>query len=400
MRPLPIEGFEYILISPIVKLDGSPWIWNSKTNHWHKAYKNKNGYWKVSFSKGKGRSKDFYVHRLLGLTFIPNPEHRKIVDHKNRKRWDNRLENLHWVTRKENSDNISQSNNCSKREVKGEPNFPLVKIPFSYMRKETYIRKPENDFDTHLSLSKDGYIFNNKTKRFLTGSKDDGGYVIFDFKFNGKRIRPYLHDLIGRMFIENPNKERYTVVDHKDRNISNNSIENLRWATHSMNARNKDKAKGKTSDYYGVSWHEENKRWAAYICLNWKRCGIGYFETEEMAARAYDKAMMERFEGKEEILTLNFPESKEQTMEMEIVKSKKNKSSTFRGVSWNSRMAKWVVQIRINKKYKYIGSFDSEEEAAKEYDKEAIESLGYEKAKKRLNFPWTTDFLSRIEKYV
>ena len=45
------------------------------------------------------------IHRLVAQAFIPNPENKPTVDHINRKRDDNRVENLRWATLMEQSEN-------------------------------------------------------------------------------------------------------------------------------------------------------------------------------------------------------------------------------------------------------------------------------------------------------
>jgi hypothetical protein len=48
----------------------------------------------------KGRS--FYLHRLIAMTFIPNPHNLEEVNHIDGNPYNNRVENLEWVTREEN----------------------------------------------------------------------------------------------------------------------------------------------------------------------------------------------------------------------------------------------------------------------------------------------------------
>lgn len=69
-----------------------------------KSYKNDNGYEKITlFNNGK---KGHYVHILLASTFIKNTDKNKNqVDHKDRKRNNNVVENLRYTTPKENSNN-------------------------------------------------------------------------------------------------------------------------------------------------------------------------------------------------------------------------------------------------------------------------------------------------------
>lgn len=56
------------------------------------------------------------VHRLVALKYIPNPFNKPIVNHINSIRNDNRIENLEWVTHREN---IKHEFNLGKNIGKG-----------------------------------------------------------------------------------------------------------------------------------------------------------------------------------------------------------------------------------------------------------------------------------------
>lgn len=60
----------------------------------------KNGYASVMFGY-KGKRK--YIHRLVAIAFIPNPENKPCINHKNKIRDYNYTENLEWVTYLENN---------------------------------------------------------------------------------------------------------------------------------------------------------------------------------------------------------------------------------------------------------------------------------------------------------
>jgi len=77
-----------------------------------KNYLNKNGYYRIGLRNKNLDNKihNFLIHRLLALAFIDNPNNYPIIDHINRIRTDNRIENLRWC---------DYSLNAQNRNIKG-----------------------------------------------------------------------------------------------------------------------------------------------------------------------------------------------------------------------------------------------------------------------------------------
>jgi hypothetical protein len=65
-----------------------------------KPVTNKLGYLMIMLTNGK--KKNCSVHRLVAMAFIPKPDFKKEVNHKNGIKADNRINNLEWVTHSEN----------------------------------------------------------------------------------------------------------------------------------------------------------------------------------------------------------------------------------------------------------------------------------------------------------
>ena len=132
---MEVIGFPKYLIYP----DGRVWS-RHKGGRWLKYGCDKDGYLQVNLSEG-GKTTTRKIHRLVAIHWIPNPENKPTVDHINRIRDDNRIENLRWATRVEQEANKSdyvRRNNNYKRIYKtntGHRNVAVHWAGFQYTKK-------------------------------------------------------------------------------------------------------------------------------------------------------------------------------------------------------------------------------------------------------------------------
>lgn len=109
---------------------------------------------------------------------------------------------------------------------------------------------------------------------------------------NGKRVFILMHRLILGLI------DRKIHCDHKDGNGLNNQRDNIRGCTVSQNCMNRKVNSAKfSSKFVGVYFMTKKKtnKWRALIHKEGKRTHLGYFQSENDAAMAYNKAAISLF---------------------------------------------------------------------------------------------------------
>jgi len=260
-------------------------VMNVKTNKIMKLCV-KGGYQIISL-KGIAGKKSFKVHRLVASAFIENPENKPEVNHKDKNRLNNNVNNLEWNTRSENN-----NHRCKDVVIKNNKNKPILRIDkntdltleqynsiedagiwaynnnltsnshngrnsignclnglsnsaYGYKWKYVEINDYENEEWKEINLKSifgEDFKINKKYYVSTLGRfKNSSGKIMLNYKINyNGYIRVYiykktflLHRLIALTFIENPeNKEQ---VNHIDGNKLNNCVNNLEWCTNKEN---------------------------------------------------------------------------------------------------------------------------------------------------------------------
>ena len=148
-----------------------------------------------------------------------------------------------------------------------------------------------------------GRVRNATTGRILKARTSPHGYQRVDLYIDGKQKTHTIHQLVAREWVKNPGEKQ--CVDHIDGDRTNNHHENLRYATHAENARNKSKRANTTSKYYGVCFHKKANKWNAQIQIEGRRTNLGFFTDEKEAAAVFNKAAVEHYKEFARLNTFN-----------------------------------------------------------------------------------------------
>jgi hypothetical protein len=117
-----IKGFDGYFVSEYGEIKSlkrkKPFMMKLKLDKW--------GYMNVSLSS-ENKKKTFKVHRLVAESFIPNPENKHQINHKNGIKTDNCSKNLEWTTDSENKKH-AWSNGLRTVTEKMRMNRPYSKL--------------------------------------------------------------------------------------------------------------------------------------------------------------------------------------------------------------------------------------------------------------------------------
>lgn len=135
-----------------------------------------------------------------------------------------------------------------------------------------------------------GIIYSKKTGRAILNKPNKDGYLRVGIKNkqNGRYKPYYIHDVIFYMKYHWLPEE----MDHVNHVKNDNRDVNLQPSNHNLQQVNMPKKNGTSSRYKGVCYYacKKSKKWRASLQHKGKHLSLGYYENEQDAAKAYDKA--------------------------------------------------------------------------------------------------------------
>ena len=176
-----------------------------------------------------------------------------------------------------------------KIRLKNSTSYALVSTDaYDYILNNSYFKLI--NFLDHLRLHSNGYVFFQKNHR-----QKDGSY---------RNETIYLHRYIAERFVEKPVSEKKLYVSIVNGNKLDCRTNNLEWVSRSVAVRNTKKMLNKTG-YRGVC--KERNKYRAVIYQGTQKHDLGFFNTPEEAAEAYNQKSRELFGSTRSLNKVGYP---------------------------------------------------------------------------------------------
>ena len=134
--------------------------------------------------------------------------------------------------------------------------------------------KPIPNFDGWFARE-DGFI-SNPYKKTIRGSLNKDGYCCYIDPGGGQH---YIHRLVAKALVHNPNPTLFTEVDHKNGLRHDNRASNLRWANRTIQNLNRS--------FRGWKYYPRSKKYSAQCIVCGVKYKIGSYKTAAEAHKAY-----------------------------------------------------------------------------------------------------------------
>ena len=157
-------------------------LYSNRTERFLKPSTDKDGYLYYVISINSERQ-TLKAHRLVAQAFIPNPENKPTVNHKNGIRNDNRVENLEWATHKEQQENEITKERAKKIHEKTD--YKIMGAKRNFGRKKTVVYKNGafiGRYETLLEAAKQNNVNYSKASECANGNRKTTGGLVFCFE--------------------------------------------------------------------------------------------------------------------------------------------------------------------------------------------------------------------------
>jgi hypothetical protein len=264
-KPVPFDKIKYYEVSSLGR------VRNSRTNKLLNGTTPNDGYQVIYL----GNHKRIRLHRLVALTFIPNPDKKPTIDHIDQNPKNNTVQNLRWATYAEQNRNQTRKGYCASGAVRQYQQIDLSTnkviqtfkssgLAARHIKKSLQLDQTLQQIQSKITKSKPafGFVWRRVPPRECPGEvwtqiKQDPNYQISTYgriKQPTGKISDYIridqssdeyprvrigktnyarHILVAQHFLPNP--ENKSCVNHKDGNKYNPCLENLEWMTFKEN---------------------------------------------------------------------------------------------------------------------------------------------------------------------